>query len=416
MNTQTIPRFAVPYDWRDYVAALGSMFRQRPVPPEGFRKLLGAKAMFWTSSGRQALWLILRSLNLPPASGVAVPLYCDVSVHAAIRKAGCKPVFVDIDPRNLVMDPASLARVRNRVSAVVLVHYFGHMAAVDRLLEIADCIPVIEDTAHSPLSTFGNRQAGDFGLASFYSFASTKYWPAGGGGLAVINDSELAGRVAGNAAGLTPPGLFEELRGATGQAAKALLFRRPLYGLIAGPLRARLERFRLLEPGLERKAIQRSHAVVALRQAERFALRVQMQRANSLRLLSHLSATENVVLPFESPGACYNYHLFPVLLRDPEEREAVSVAMRARHVDTSQIHFDAIDQARRLGYRGGCPVSESAASRMLTLPNYAGLSDADVGRVASVFLDSLNAHRLSKCQAGRDSVAPRRAPVEVTVR
>ena len=122
------------------------------------------------------------------------------------------------------------------------------------------------------------------------------------------------------------------------------------------------------------------------------------------------------MLPVERPGVRYNYHLFPVLLRDEEECEAVRRRMRERGVDTSRIHFDVVEQARKLGYRGGCPVSESAAARMFTLPNYADLSGADVDRVASVFLDSLNSCRMSERRTGGNAVQTRKLSQEVTVK
>ena len=134
-------------------------------------------------------------------------------------------------------------------------------------------------------------------------------------------------------------------------------------------------------------------AATARRQASRLPVRVEQQRANSLRLLSHLSRAEDVVLPHERPGARYNYHLFPVLLRDRHERDAVRAAMWKQFVDTSTIYSDAIERCTRFGYQGGCPVSESVSTRLITLPNYAALAPAEIDTVAEVFLSSLKACR-----------------------
>jgi hypothetical protein len=133
------------------------------------------------------------------------------------------------------------------------------------------------------------------------------------------------------------------------------------------------DRLALLEPCLDLQAIQHSWAAVACRQALRFPERVELQRANSLRLLAQLGAVEDVVLPLERPGAQYNYHLFPVLLRDREERSGMMAAMWARFVDTSMIYSGVVRECRRFGYLGGCPVAESVADRLITLPNYAAL-------------------------------------------
>ncbi len=168
------------------------------------------------------------------------------------------------------------------------------------------------------------------------------------------------------------------------------------------------DRLALLEPCLDLEAIQRPWAAVACRQELRFPERVQLQRANSLRLLARLGALDDVVLPLERPGAQYNYHMFPVLLRDREERTAMMAAMWARFVDTSMIYSGVVEECRRFGYVGGCPVAESVADRLITLPNYAALTGQDIDHVAQVFLSDLLAWRCDPIRAQR---APRKDAV-----
>ena len=225
----SIPRFALPYTHADFIAGALAILRGGPLP-EAFG-LLGASPKFWTRSGRQALRLLLEALDLTPGSGVALPLFTDPSLVGAILAAGHRPVFIDIDQRTFTMDPKSLDAARGAFAAVVVVHLFGQMADLPALRAVAGDIPLIEDAAHAPLSFLDGRLAGGFGAASFYSFASTKYWPAGGGGLAVVNDLELVhkdgrgdsvpsttflrGRVApscssgGQGDGLYPPALWD---------------------------------------------------------------------------------------------------------------------------------------------------------------------------------------------------------------
>jgi perosamine synthetase len=388
---RSIPRFALPYTPADFTAALAAVFREPPTP-EAF-SLLGGSPRFWTRSGRQSLRLLLCALDLKPGSGIALPLFTDPSLVSAIVAAGHKPVFIDIDPRFLTIDPYSLVAARRKFSAVVAVHLFGQLVDMDAIGTASGGVPIIEDAAHAPLSFWKGRMAGTFGIAGFYSFASTKYWPAGGGGLAVANDAILAGKLAALVQCLSRPSAIEELSNLLMQAAKAAVFTRPLYGILAKPVRRWAEQWALLEPCLDLKAIQRSYAAAASRQALRFPPRVEKQRANSLRLLSQISAAEDVVLPFERPGARYNYHLFPVLLRNREERKALMAAMWSRFVDTSMIYSGVVRECRKYGYEGGCPVAESVADRLITLPNYASLSDSDIDYVAQAFLFSLQACR-----------------------
>jgi perosamine synthetase len=394
-----IPRFALPYTARDFAAAFFALMGGAP-SPAGF-EVLGASPKFWTRSGRQALRLLLSALDLPPGSGVALPLFTDPSLVGAIVSAGHRPVFIDIDPQTLTIDPRSLDAAYGTFSAVVIVHLFGQLADVPSLLSIARNLPVIEDTAHAPLSFLNGRMAGTFGLASFYSFASTKYWPAGGGGLAVVHDPGLARKLAGLISTLRRPSRSGAMCNLVLQCAKSLVFCRPVYGVIGMPLRRRVESWALLEPRLDTTGIEPSHAAAALLQASRFAERVERQRSNSLRLLFQLRGAEDVVLPQEPLGARYNYHLFPVLLRDQRERAAVAQTMWKEFIDTSMIYSRAIDECRKWGYRDGCPVAESVAERLLTLPNHAALNLEELDRVAEVFLSSLGAYR-NACPAARN--------------
>ncbi len=403
----SIPRFALPYTPADFAAALLAIFRGGP-SPEAFR-LLGDSPKFWTRSGRQALRLLLGALDLKPGSGVALPLFTDPSLIRAIVAAGHRPVFIDVDPQFLTMDPESLESARGTFAAVVAVHLFGQLADMPALLGAAGNAPVIEDSAHAPLSYLYGRMAGRFGVASFYSFASTKYWPAGGGGLAVVHQANLLRNLVGSIRLLSPPSRTQELRSLVLQAAKAVVFNRGLYGIFGRPMRRWAEQWAILEPCLDLQAIQRSWAAVACRQTLRFSERVELQRANSVRLLVRLGAVKDVVLPQERPGARYNRHLFPVLLRDRDERTAVMSTMWAKFVDTSMIYSEVVKEARRFGYEGGCPVAESVADRLITLPNHASLSGQDIDHIAQVFLSSLQA-----CRGARPERPEARLRAELT--
>lgn len=387
----SIPRFALPYTAADFAAGLHALFRGGP-SPDAFG-LFCDRPKFWTRSGRQTLRLLLEALELKPGSGVALPLFTDPSLVKAIVAAGHQPVFIDVDRRYLTIHPQSLQDACGTFSAVVAVHLFGQLADMPAILDAAESVPVIEDTAHAPLSSLNGRIAGSFGVAGFYSFASTKYWPAGGGGLAVVNEASLASKLADRVRSLSPPPQLEEFNNLILQATKAAVFSRRLYGVFGRPVRPWAESRALLEPYLDMNAIQRSSAAVACRQALRLPQRVELQRANSLRLLARLGAVDDVVIPQERPGTRYNYHLFPVLLRNREERAALMAAMWERFVDTSMIYSGVVKEARRFGYVRGCPVAESVADRLITLPNYAGLSAQEIDTVADAFLSSLRACR-----------------------
>lgn len=399
----SIPRFALPYTPTDFMAGLrAALFG---APQADVFPAFGERPKFWTRSGRQALWLLLGALDLKPGSGIALPLFTDPSLVRAIVAAGHRPVFIDIDSRYLTIDPQCLEDARGSFSAVVAVHLFGQPADIPALSTAAGGAPLIEDAAHAPLSYWNSHLTGTLGIAAFYSFASTKYWPAGGGGMAVVNDMGIVKKVADSVRSLSPSSRAGEIRDLLLQAAKAAVFHRRLYGMCGRPPRRWAENWALLEPHLNRSAIQRSWAAVACRQAARLPQRVNLQRANSLQLLIHLSGAEDLVLPQERPGTRYNYHLFPVLLRSREERSAVMRSMWTRFIDTSMIYSGVVAEARRFGYEGGCPIAESVADRLITLPNYAGLTPRDITAVAYTFLAGIRAFRRARRRPARPEFA-----------
>jgi dTDP-4-amino-4,6-dideoxygalactose transaminase len=156
------------------------------------------------ASGTDALFLPLHALALGPGDEVITPSFTFFATAGAIHNAGGTPVFVDIDPATFNIDPAALeAAVTPRTRAIVLVHLFGQMAAMERILPIAarHHLPVIEDGAQSigARRTIDGRwrMAGELGTVGTLSFFPSKNlggW--GDGGMMVTQDEALAARLA----------------------------------------------------------------------------------------------------------------------------------------------------------------------------------------------------------------------------
>jgi dTDP-4-amino-4,6-dideoxygalactose transaminase len=155
------------------------------------------------ASGTDALLLPLKTLDLQPGDEVLTPAFTFFATAGTIHNAGGRPVFVDIDPATFNLDPAAVeAAITRRTRAIVVVHLFGQLAAMDRILAIAarHGLPVIEDAAQSigarRLIDGRWRVAGSLGYAGAFSFFPTKNlggW--GDGGLMVTQDRVLADRL-----------------------------------------------------------------------------------------------------------------------------------------------------------------------------------------------------------------------------
>ncbi len=148
-------------------------------------------------SGTRALELILRALGIGPGDEVITTPFTFFATVSSILQVGAKPVFADIDPETLNINPASIAaRITPRTKAVTVVHIFGLMADMPRILEIAGGIPVIEDACQAIGASIRGRRAGSWGRAAALSFFPTKnLGGAGDGGMVLTSDQDLLDRV-----------------------------------------------------------------------------------------------------------------------------------------------------------------------------------------------------------------------------
>jgi dTDP-4-amino-4,6-dideoxygalactose transaminase len=152
---------------------------------------LGVSRAIGVANGTDALVLVLDALEIGPGDEVICPAFTFYATAESIARRGATPVFADIDPVTLNLDPEdAAAKVTERTRAVMPVHLFGRPAPLDPLLELG--VPVIEDAAQA----FGAPGVAQKGAVSTYSFYPTKnLFCLGDGGLVVTNDENIADRV-----------------------------------------------------------------------------------------------------------------------------------------------------------------------------------------------------------------------------
>jgi dTDP-4-amino-4,6-dideoxygalactose transaminase len=159
----------------------------------------GATHGIGVGSGTDAIHLALRGLGVAVGDEVITVAHTAVATVAAIELAGAIPVFVDIEPDTFTLDPSKLAAALTpRTKAVVVVHLYGHPAALDAIIEFATQhgLSVIEDCAQAHGAELRGRRVGSFGHAACFSFYPTKNLGAiGDGGMVVTRDEGLAVRL-----------------------------------------------------------------------------------------------------------------------------------------------------------------------------------------------------------------------------
>jgi dTDP-4-amino-4,6-dideoxygalactose transaminase len=162
-------------------------------------RALGVEHAIAVSSGSDALLLSLQGLGLGPGDDVLCPAFTFFATAGSVWRAGARPVFTDVSATTFNAERADLeARITPRTRALIVVHLFGRMAAMEPILELArrrDLL-VIEDAAQAIGARHDGRSAGSFGAAGCFSFFPTKNLGAlGDGGLVTTASAELAERL-----------------------------------------------------------------------------------------------------------------------------------------------------------------------------------------------------------------------------
>ena len=315
-----------------------------------FAAFTGVGHCVGVANGTDALELALRAVGVERGGQVIVPVNTFIATAEAVSRIGAVPVFVDVDPDRLLIDPdAVAAAVTPRTQAIVPVHLFGQVAPVDRLLAMAERhgIPVVEDNAQAQGAYVDesavDESAVDAGrTGSLGTIAATSFYPgknlgaAGDAGAVTTNDADLARTV-------------REL-GAHGSTVKYVHDRigmnSRLDALQAVVLSAKLKR-------LEGWNALRRRAVSCYREL--------------------LDGLDWVQPPTPRPGSVW--HLYVVQV---DERDRVLAGLGAGGIGAAihyptPLHLTAAYEC--LGYRKGqFPVAEAAADRILSLPMFPHLT------------------------------------------
>jgi len=311
---------------------------------EGFEReaaeLLGTREAVGVANGTDALVLVLDALGIGAGDEVICPSFTFYATAEAIARIGATPVFADIDPVSLNIDPAEVAqRITPRTKALMPVHLYGRPAAVTELEQFG--LPIIEDAAQA----FGARGIAT-SIASTFSFFPTKnLFALGDGGLVAANDPELAERVR-----------LLRFHGSRAKKTFELIgYNSRLDALQAAMLRIFLPHL----PGWNEA------------------------RREAAARYGELGLGEIVELPKDEAG--HVYHMYCV--RSPE-RDALAAALGEAEIGFASYYDPPLHlqpSLRYLGYgEGDFPHTEKAALENLCLPMWAGISEAQQAEVVSV--------------------------------
>jgi perosamine synthetase len=149
------------------------------------------------NSGTSALHVCLRGLGIEPGDEVIVPSFAFVAIASAVLYQRAVPVFAEIEPETLTLDPGAVERaITAKTRAILVVHTFGCPADMDAMLDLASRynLAIIEDACEAIGAEYKGRKAGSLGRAGVFAFYPNKQITTGEGGVLVTADAELAGR------------------------------------------------------------------------------------------------------------------------------------------------------------------------------------------------------------------------------
>jgi len=386
-----IPRYNWDYKFSDLVKSSFAAFKSNLEIEQTLEKIFKQKPIF-TTSGRTSLYAILKSLNLPEQSKIGVPLYCCPVVFEAIRQANLVPKFIDINLEDYSLSLSDLKKKKKSFSAVVVVHMFGHPADMDTISNICGDIPIIEDCAQSLFSKYKGQYTGFLSTASFFSFRSGKYISAGEGSAIFTNNPSLYKSLKKLIEDFNEWPKIRQILHCASTYIKSSFYKRPLYGTIGYPIGRILDRrFNLTaKSGFKLNKIAASDIKIVNDRIENFLEKVNKQRENAFYFLEKIKRS-NIFLPYEKENCWSNYYQFAVRFSNTEERNSYADFLMKHGINTAKYLDDVIDTAKDFyKYKGDCPNAEYCSKKVLIIPNYYTLSQADLDHIVNCFNDGPN--------------------------
>jgi perosamine synthetase len=352
------------------IAAVASVLRtpllSRGPQLEEFERAFAAKVgvaqAVGVSSGTAGLHLCIRASEIGPGDEVITSPFSFVASANAILYERATPVFVDVDPLSLNIDPVRIeAALTPRTRAILVVHVFGRPAAMPAILDIAARrgLLVIEDACEALGAQLGGRDVGTFGECGVFAFYPNKQITTGEGGMIVTDDGGLAR-------------LYRSLRNHGRDD--------------AGTVHARLGyNYRLSElaSALGNEQLKRLDAIRTRRDA--------LARRYDARLsgCAELVIPESIAPPNRMSWFVYVVRLAPRL--GPDDRDWIAAQLERRGIGCGRyfapLHLQPHLQAVLGHAKGAFPVTEAASERTLALPFFNHLTDDQIDEVCGTLLD-----------------------------
>ncbi|HEU0294621.1 MAG TPA: dTDP-4-amino-4,6-dideoxygalactose transaminase [Anaerolineales bacterium] len=331
---------------------------------------LGVPEVLLTTSCTHALEMSALLLDLKEGDEVIVPSFTFVSTINAFVLRGAKPVFADVRPDTLNLDESRLeALITPRTRAIVVVHYAGVGCEMDAIMEIANRhgIPVVEDNAHGLFGKYKGKYLGTFGVLATQSFHETKNFTTGEGGALLIND----------------PKYIEDAEILREKGTNRSRF-----------FRGQVDKYTWINVGSSYlpSDMLAGFLLAQLEEREQIQSRRRQIWETYYRELGDWAEENQVQMPFVPAHCEQSYHMFYMLFPSLEKRQAAITHLKQQGIQAVfhylPLHLSPMGE-KYGGRAGDCEVTESVSDRLLRLPFYTNLLEAEQTQVIGV-LKTLN--------------------------
>lgn len=344
---------------------------------EAFAERVGARYAVSFSSGTAALHGAAFAAGLGSGDeAITTPMTFCATANCVVYQ-GARPVFADVCPDTLNLDPDEVARrVTSHTKAVLPVDYAGHPADLDPLLELADRhgLVVIEDACHALGAEYKGRRVGSISHMTVFSFHPVKHITTGEGGMVTTDDAELAQRLR----------MFRN-HGIDSDARQRQAEGQWYYEMVSLGYN-----YRLTDIG----------CALGLSQLRKLDANLARRREIARRYAAAFQGIPGIILPAIRPNANPAWHIYPIrldLTKIRVSRTEVFHALRAEGLGVN-VHYIPVHlhpyYRNRFGYRGGeYQVAEDAYSRLITLPIFSAMTDRDIEDVIKAVCKVILAQR-----------------------
>lgn len=330
-----------------------------------FAEASGAPYAIGTGTGTDAIALLLRAVGVRPGDEVITTPLSAAYTALAVMMIGARPVFADLDPDRMTLDPRAVERaITPRTAAVLPVHLYGQPADMVAFSTLAQRkgLALVEDCCQAHLATCGGRPVGTFGAGGAFSFYPTKNLGAlGDAGAVITADAGLADRI-----------------------------RRLRNG-------GQIDRYRHAEAGVNSRLDELQAAILRAR-LPHLARHTGIRRSLASNYRVRLTGASVTIPPELDPG--HVYHLFPVRTN---MRSALQAHLSDNGIETL-VHYPIPiprQQAFTAANPAECPIADRVCNEVLSLPLHPGLRSSELARIT----DAVQSFPASASRAGKERLS-----------